>query len=78
MCMMEFNGLFSVSTHELQTMLHAASLNAFSREEIWHVCLIAVVKDIGKANETITGPNICQAFNIFRVFRSECSHRYRD
>ena len=56
----------------------AASLNAFSREEIWHVCLIAVVKDIRKANEIITGQNICEAFNIFRVFRPECSHRYRD
>ena len=74
---MECYVLFSILTYELKTMLHA-SFNAFSREEIWHVCLITVVKDIGKASETITGRNICEAFSILRVFRSECSHRYRD
>jgi len=39
MCSMEFYGLFSISTYELKTLLHA-SLDAFGREEIWHVCLI--------------------------------------
>ena len=37
-----------------QTLLHA-SLDAFDREEIWHVCLIVVVKDIRKSSETMTG-----------------------
>jgi len=50
MCLMECYGLFSISTHELKTLLHV-----FGREEIWHVCLIVVVKDIGKSSETITG-----------------------
>jgi hypothetical protein len=54
MCSMECYGLFSISTHELKTLLHA-SLDAFDREEIWHVCLIVVVKDIRKSSETITG-----------------------
>jgi len=75
-CLMECNGLFSISTHELKTLLHV-SPNVFSWEEIWHLCLTAVVKDMGKVSETITGRNICKAFKIFRVFRWECSHRYR-
>jgi len=66
MCSMDCYGLFSVSTHELKTLMHA-SLDAFSREEIWHVCLVVVVKDIGKSSETITGRNICEAFNVLRV-----------
>jgi len=54
MCSMECYGLFLVSTHELKTLLHA-SLNAFSRKEIWHVCLFVAVKDVRKSSETITG-----------------------
>jgi len=68
MCSMDCYGLFSVSTHEHKTLLHA-SLDAINREEIWHVCLVVVVKDIGKSSETITGRNICEAFNVFRVLR---------
>ena len=49
MCSMECYGLFSISTRELKTLL-----DAFDREEIWHVCLIVVVKDIRKSSETIT------------------------
>jgi len=44
---MECYGLFSISTHELKTLLHA-SLNAFSREEIWHVYLITWLKILGR------------------------------
>ena len=66
MCSTDCYGLFSVSTHELKKLLHV-SLDAFSREEIWHVYLVVVVKDIGKSSETITGRNICKAFNVFRV-----------
>ena len=66
MCSMECYGLFSISKHELKTLMHA-SLDAFSREEIWHVCLIVVVKDIGKSSETITGRNICEAFYVFSL-----------
>jgi len=66
MCSIDCYGLFSASTHELKTLLHV-SLDAFSREEIWHVYLVVVVKDIGKSSETITGRNICEAFNVFRV-----------
>jgi len=54
MCLMECYGPFSIATHELKTLLHA-SLDAFSRQEMWHVCHIVVVKDIGKSSETITG-----------------------
>ena len=68
MCSMDCYGLFSVSTHELKTLLNAC-LDAFSQEEIWHVCLVVVVKDIGKSSETITGRNIYEAFNIFGVLR---------
>jgi len=68
MCSMDCYGLFSVSTHELKTLLHV-SLNAFSREEIWHVCLVVVVEDIGKSSESITGRNICEASNVFTVLR---------
>jgi len=50
MCSMEYYGLFLISTHELKTLLHA-----FGREEIWHVRLIVVVKDIGKSSETVSG-----------------------
>jgi len=49
---MECCGLFWVSTHELKALLHA-SLDMFSREEIWHVCLIGVVKDVGKSSELL-------------------------
>ena len=58
-----------------QTLLHA-SLDAFDREEIWHVCLIVVVKDIRKSSETMTGWNICESFNVCRVLRWWCNHRY--
>jgi hypothetical protein len=68
MCSMECYGPFPVSTHKFKMLLHA-SLDAFNREEIWHVCVIIVVKDIGKSSETITGPNICEAFNVFGVLR---------
>jgi len=52
LCLMKCYGLFSIATHELKTLLHA-SFDAFSRQEIWHVCLIVVVKDIGKSSKTI-------------------------
>jgi len=44
--------LFLVSTHDLKTLLHA-SLDAFSREEIWHLCLVVVIKDIRKSSELL-------------------------
>ena len=68
MCSMECYGLFSILTHELKRLLHA-SLDAFSREGIWLVCLVVVVKDIGKSRETITGRNISETFIVFRVVR---------
>jgi len=58
-------------TKEFQTQL----LHYFSKSDnksiiiIWHVSLTAMIKDTRKSSETVTGWNIYEAFNIFRVLR---------